>query len=33
MGHPMDIARTVKYILESPYMTSAVIGVDGGFCA
>ncbi|KAF3395551.1 2,5-dichloro-2,5-cyclohexadiene-1,4-diol dehydrogenase [Talaromyces pinophilus] len=33
MGEPMDIARTVKYILESPYMTGAVIGVDGGFCA
>ncbi|KUL81347.1 hypothetical protein ZTR_09890 [Talaromyces verruculosus] len=33
MGDPMDIARTVKYILDSPFMTGSVIGVDGGFCA
>ncbi|GJN71556.1 short chain dehydrogenase domain-containing protein [Purpureocillium lilacinum] len=33
MGDPEDIARTVSYILESPYMTGSVIGVDGGFCA
>ncbi|KAH7000947.1 hypothetical protein EDB80DRAFT_752944 [Ilyonectria destructans] len=33
MGVPDDIARTVSYILDSPYMTGSVIGVDGGFCA
>lgn len=33
MGVPNDIARTDSYILDSPYMTGPVIGVDGEFCA
>jgi NAD(P)-dependent dehydrogenase (short-subunit alcohol dehydrogenase family) len=33
MGDPMDIGRTVEYILDSPFMTGSVIDVDGGFCA
>lgn len=33
MGECLDIARTVSFILDSPYMTGSIIGVDGGFCA
>lgn len=31
MGEPMDIARTISFILDSPYLTGTVVGVDGGF--
>ena len=33
MGDLMDIAQTVKYILDSPFITSSVIGVDSRFYA
>jgi pteridine reductase len=30
-GTPEDVARAVRFLLESPYVTGAVLPVDGGF--
>jgi 3-oxoacyl-[acyl-carrier protein] reductase len=30
LGTPDEVARTVAYIVESDFMTGAVVSVDGG---
>ena len=31
MGKPEEIAKTVKFLIETPYITGQTIRVDGGW--
>jgi NAD(P)-dependent dehydrogenase (short-subunit alcohol dehydrogenase family) len=33
MGAPVDIARAIAFLLDSPYATGTILAVDGGFGA
>lgn len=33
MGVPMDIARGISFLLDSPYALGTILSVDGGFDA
>ncbi len=31
VGKPEEIAKTVKWLIETPYVTGQIISVDGGW--
>ena len=33
LGHPLEVAATVRHVLGAPWMTGSIVAIDGGVTA